>query len=172
MTVNAYQPLVYLTTNYSKNTLKSTRYLGDMLTNGGVIEIGGIARVPLAVAFVEIKLHQMASDGGHQHVTWLPSNWVIELVYLVVARPPFTNAEALVLWENAGHRLRHRRLLGHVQHVYWTATAGHLGWRGEGFLFVWFFFCMWFEKCQNEGAWVHGIVKEGFSRRFQGEACE
>ena len=45
----------------SKLTLKEDN-LRDKLADGGAVEIGGIAGVPTAIPFVEIKFHKMAGD--------------------------------------------------------------------------------------------------------------
>lgn len=82
-----------------------------------MVEFGRVARVPLAVAFFELKLHEVAGDGGDKHVAGLPINRVIELENAVVARAAVPGSQALVPGENVSHRLGHRWLLRHIQHA-------------------------------------------------------
>lgn len=93
------------------------RDLGDEFADGNVVEIGGVAGVPLAEAVFELELHEVAGDGGDEHVAGLSVNRVIELENPVVARAAVPGSQALIPGENAGHRLGHRRLLRHVQYV-------------------------------------------------------
>lgn len=62
-------------------------YLGDGLADGGVEELHGVAGVPAAVAVVEVELHEVARDGGDEHVAGLAANGVVELEDAVVPGP-------------------------------------------------------------------------------------
>ena len=80
--------------------------------------------MPFSIPFFELKLHEMASNGGDEHVARLTSNGVVELENLVVARTTFTNSKALVPREYGGHRFRHRWLLCYIEDGNRTG-AGH-----------------------------------------------
>lgn len=62
----------------------------------GVVEIGGVTRVPLAVTVLELELHEVADDGGEEHVAGLAADGVVELEDLVVSRTAFPHSKALV----------------------------------------------------------------------------
>lgn len=90
----------------------------------GAEEVGGITRVPLAVTLVELELHEMAGDGGEEHVAGLAANGVVELKDLIIAGTPLPHSHALVPGEDGGDGLRHRGLLRHVQNVHAARTHG------------------------------------------------
>lgn len=92
--------------------------LGDEFMNGSAEEIGGVTGVPLAVTVVELEFHEVAGDGGEDHVAGLAANGVVELKDLVVAGTPFSHSHVLVPREDCGHRPRHHGLLRHVQNVH------------------------------------------------------
>lgn len=81
--------------------------------------------MPLAEAILELELHEVAGDGGDQHAAALPPDAVVELEDLVVPRPPLPDPHPLAPRQQGGHRLRHRRLLRHVQDVDRPPAAGH-----------------------------------------------
>lgn len=60
------------------------RYLGDKLPNRRIIEIERVTRVPFPVTIVKLKLHEVACDGGEQHLARLVPNGVVELKDFVV----------------------------------------------------------------------------------------
>ena len=93
--------------------------------DGSAVEIGGVAGVPLAEAFFELELHEVAGDGGEEHVAGLAADGVRELEDLVVAGATVPHSEALAPGQDGGDGLRHRRLLRHVQHRDGAPT--HLG---------------------------------------------
>lgn len=80
--------------------------------------------MPLAIAFFELELHKVAGDGGEKHVAGASVNGVIKLENPVVTRAAVPRSQSLVPRKNAGHRLGHRRLFCHIQHVD-GAPAGH-----------------------------------------------
>lgn len=98
--------------------------LGDKFADGSVEKLNWIARMPFAVPFFELELHEVASDGGDEHIARLASNGVVELENLVVARATFANSKTLVPREYGGHRFRHRWFLCHIEDGDRTA-AGH-----------------------------------------------
>ena len=65
----------------------------------------------------------MTNDGSEEHVAWVPSNCVIELEDFVVPGPTFSHSR-VVSREDSRDRLRHRRLLRHVQRPN-LAVSGH-----------------------------------------------
>ena len=104
------------------------RDLGDEFVDGSVEEIGGVTGVPFAISVLEFELHEVTSDGSDEHVAGATIDGVTELEYLVVSRPTLPGSQApIVPRQNGGHRLRHRRLLRHVQHLHAAAApaAGH-----------------------------------------------
>lgn len=80
-----------------------------------MIEVGGVAGMPFAEAIIEFKLHEMASDGGHEHVATLAADGIIELKDAVVAGAAITGPQATAgVREDLSHRFCDRGLLGHV----------------------------------------------------------
>lgn len=59
--------------------------LGNGFADFGLEEIGGVTRVPFAVTLFEFELHEVAGDGGEEHVAGLAADVVVELEDLVVA---------------------------------------------------------------------------------------
>lgn len=98
--------------------------LGDKFADGNVEEHGWVTGMPFSVPFFKLELHQVACDGGDEHIARLTSNGIVELENLVVPRATFANSEALVPGENGGHRFRHRWLLCYIENGNRTAT-GH-----------------------------------------------
>lgn len=96
--------------------------LGDELTDRGTVEIGGVTRVPLAVTLIEPEFHEVAGDGGEEHVAGLATNGVVELEDFVVAGMSLSHSHVLIPREDGGHRPRHRGLLRHVQNVHCART--------------------------------------------------
>lgn len=101
--------------------------VGDGLADRRLEEVGGVAGMPLAESIFEFDLHEVAGDGGDEHLDGNAIDGVRELEDLVVTGMAFPHAEALVVaGEDGGDRLRHRRLLRHVQSSDAPTAAGHL----------------------------------------------
>ena len=69
---------------------------GDEFADGSVEELSRIAGVPFPKAVFEFELHEVAGDGGDEHVCGLAIDGVSELEDLVVARTPVPHSEPLV----------------------------------------------------------------------------
>jgi len=52
-----------------------------------VEELGGVAGVPAAEALIEFELHEVARDGGDEHVAGAAVDGVVELEDAVVLGP-------------------------------------------------------------------------------------
>jgi hypothetical protein len=87
-------------------------------------EIGGVAGVPAAEPLLELELHEMACDGGDEHVAGMAADGVAELEDAVVRGPPRPRLHpARSARQDLRHGLRHRRLLRDVQHADRAAAA-------------------------------------------------
>ena len=71
--------------------------LGNVFTDGGVVEIDRVARMPLAESIFEVDLHEVAGDRSNKHVTRLAVNCVIKLEDFVVPRPPLSHSHSVLL---------------------------------------------------------------------------
>jgi hypothetical protein len=98
-------------------------YLGHGLADGGVEKFGGVAGVPAAEAVIEFEFHEVARDGGDEHVAGAAIDGVVELENAVVLGPARTRLRRAAR-QDLSHCLRHRRLLRHVQHANRAAAAG------------------------------------------------
>lgn len=88
-------------------------------------EVGGVAGVPAAEPVVEVELHEVARDGGDEHVAGAAADGVVELEDAVVPRPALPRPHPpRGARQDLRHGLRHRRLLRHVQHADRAAAAG------------------------------------------------
>lgn len=97
-----------------------------MFPDRGMVEIDGVAGVPLAISFVEFSLHEMAGDWGECHLELLILNGIIELEDPVESRPSISNPQPAAGWvlrEYSRHRLSHWRLLRHVQRPHCTCLV-------------------------------------------------
>ena len=80
-----------------------------------MVEVGGVAGMPFAEAIVELELHEMASDGGDEHVATLAADGEVELEDAIVAGAAITRPQTTAgVREDLGHRFCDRGLLGHV----------------------------------------------------------
>lgn len=76
--------------------------LWNELADGSVVEIDGVARMPLAVSIVEFEFHKVAIDGGEEHaardgaVGGGDGDGVVELEDLVAAGAAIPEVEAAV----------------------------------------------------------------------------
>jgi hypothetical protein len=99
-------------------------YLGHKLADGGLEEIGGVAGVPAAEPLLELELHEMACDGGDEHVAGMAADGVVELENAVVRGPPRPRLHpARSARQDLRHGLRHRWLLRNAQHADRAAAA-------------------------------------------------
>lgn len=97
-------------------------YLRYVFFDGGMVEIGRVTRVPIAIPIVEIELHEMAGNGSEGHLKWLVVNGVVEFEYLVVSGAAVSHSKPTAR-ENTGCRFSHGWLLRHVQCPNWAPTA-------------------------------------------------
>lgn len=93
--------------------------------------------MPLPVAIVEVELHQVAGDGGEDHVAGLRSERVLELEDAVVGRTARASCTASAASrENCGDSFGDGGLLGYVQDPHVGPTrhgeVGVLGANGRG----------------------------------------
>lgn len=94
-------------------------------------EVDGVAGVPLAVAVVEVELHEVAGDGGDEHVAGLRADGVVELEDAVVPGPARARLHPAAR-QDLRHGLGHRRLLRDVEHADRAAAGRHREGGGGG----------------------------------------
>lgn len=82
--------------NKHKNRIMNTENLGNKFLDRGMVEIGGVAWVPLAVTLFELEFHEVASDWSEDHVAGLATNRVVELEDPIVAGTTIPYSQALV----------------------------------------------------------------------------
>lgn len=65
--------------------------------DGSGKEKGGVAGVPFSKAVLKFELHEVAGDGGDEHVAGAAIDGVVELVDFVVAGSAFPHSQPLSL---------------------------------------------------------------------------